>query len=81
MRRKNLLARLSGLYAISMPNFPQHLRAARLAARLTQAEAAKRAGIHQSAWARYESGGRQPAIDQAERLAKAVKKRLAELLK
>jgi len=60
--------------------FLQALRAARKAAGLTQAQAAERMGISQSLWSTYERGALMPGFDQADRLAEAVGKTMAELL-
>ena len=53
-------------------DFARRLAAARVAARLTQDEAAKKAGMVQPAWARLESGRRMPRLDIAARAAAAV---------
>lgn len=50
----------------------QQIRARREELGLSQAQAADRAGILQPAWARTESGGRQPSLDVLERMAAAV---------
>jgi transcriptional regulator with XRE-family HTH domain len=42
------------------PNIAQTIRAARVAAGLTQEEAAQRAGYSRSMWGRYEAGLRVP---------------------
>ena len=60
--------------------FGQALRRARLAAGLTQAEAAEAMGIGQPLWSDYERGRRRPAIDQAANLAAAVGLELADLV-
>ncbi len=52
---------------------PAKLKAARLAAGLTQTEAAERAGMQQPVWARLELGGRpDPSISTIGRLAAAL---------
>ena len=48
-----------------MSNFAANLRAARDALSITQEEAARRAGITQGNWARYEAGDVVPSIDMA----------------
>jgi len=50
----------------------RRLAAARVAAGLTQEEAAKRSGMAQPTWARLESGRRMPRLDIAARAAAAV---------
>jgi len=64
-----------------MSDFAANLRAARLRAKLSQVEAARRIGMEQCLWSRYENGVKQPSIEQAERLAGAVGTTLARLLK
>lgn len=61
--------------------FARRLRAARLAAGLSQVEAARRAGIPQPHWSAYERGKKSPGLDQAARLAAAVGTTLPALVK
>lgn len=58
----------------------KRLRAARDKSKYTQAEIAKRAGIDQQQVARYETGGRVPTIEAAQKLAKAIGCPLAEII-
>lgn len=55
---------------------PRLIRRARLAAGLTQAQLARRAGTSQSAVAAYESGAKTPTVDTLERLLRAAGQRL-----
>lgn len=56
-----------------MPLNPQKIKALREALKLTQAQAAKLAGMRQQAWARIENGHRSdPNLSTAERVAKAL---------
>jgi transcriptional regulator with XRE-family HTH domain len=58
---------------MTMPqNFPNRLRAARLAAGLTQQECAELVGIRQKDWSAYENGHHDPSTERAEELAGAV---------
>jgi transcriptional regulator with XRE-family HTH domain len=56
------------------------LRKARARRKLTQAELARRAGIHQVTVARLENGTHRPSMDTLQRLAKALRVKVAELL-
>ena len=60
------------------PDTLQKLRARR---RLTQAVLAERAGVHRVTIARLETGARGPGLDVLEKLAKALRVRLTDLLK
>jgi transcriptional regulator with XRE-family HTH domain len=53
-------------------SFGQNLRAARLAANLTQEELAARCGIHATSLSQIERGGRQTFVDTMVRLATAL---------
>jgi len=55
-----------------MKDFGENLRAARLRAKLTQRQAAKRAGVPQPKWSGYENGLAEPKLTTLYRLAKAV---------
>ena len=55
------------------------IRAARLAAGLTQGEVAKRTGIHQPNVARAEAGDRAPSLDTCDRLLRAAGFRITVL--
>jgi len=63
-----------------MSDFAGKLRAARRRKKLTQVEAARRAGIPQPLWSDYERGRKCPSIQQAERLAEAVGTHLNRLV-
>ena len=63
-----------------MKDFGDNLRKVRKRRKLTQVEAAKLAGIGQSLWSEYETGVRNPTLEQAERLAKAVNSTLKRLI-
>ena len=63
-----------------MTDFAAKLRTARIAAGLSQTEAARRAGLRQSLWSDYERGRKSPSINQSERLAQAVGKHLRDLI-
>ncbi len=56
--------------------FAAKLRSLRLAAGLTQAELAERAGLHRSHVLKLEAGTVQPSLAKAAALAKALGKRL-----
>lgn len=56
------------------------LRKARTRRKLTQAELARRAGIHQTTVARLETDAHRPSMDTLQRLAKALKVKVGELL-
>ena len=43
-----------------------------MTARLTQSEAAERAGMSQQTWQKYESGKRSPGVKVLERIAGAI---------
>jgi predicted transcriptional regulator len=63
-----------------MPLDPDKIRARREALKLTQTQAAQRAGMPQPHWARIESGGRSdPNLSTAERVARALDCSLARL--
>ena len=66
---------------MSRPRFrePTALTRARVAAGLTQAQAAKRLGVSQSSYSMIESGGRSPSVDLAQRIARVVGRSVAEL--
>ena len=66
---------------MSRPRFrePTALTRARVAAGLTQAQAAKRLGVSQSSYSMIESGGRTPGVDLAQRIARLVGRSVAEL--
>lgn len=55
-----------------MKNFAKRLRDARIEARLTQEQAAGRAGIHPITWCRYETQGTPPVVQSFRKIAKAV---------
>ena len=57
------------------------LKKARARKKITQAALAKRVGVHQVTIARLETGERQPSMDLLQRLAKALKVKVGELLK
>jgi len=57
------------------------LKKARERRKLTQAELAKRVGVHQVTIARLETGARGPSADLLHRLAKALKLKMEDLLK
>ena len=60
---------------------PDRIKKARIAARLTQAQAAKRCGWHQSQWARFENGGyAAPTIASFRKAAKALGCKVEDLL-
>jgi ribosome-binding protein aMBF1 (putative translation factor) len=61
--------------------FCERLLAARLAAGLTQKQAAQRAKIAVIMWCFYETGRRQPSLGALERLAAAVECEPADLLR
>jgi len=61
--------------------FCQRLLAARLAAGLTQKQAAQRANVGVLMWCFYETGRRQPSLRALERLASAVGCEPADLLR
>jgi DNA-binding XRE family transcriptional regulator len=64
-----------------MPLNPQKIKALRDALGLTQAQAARLAGMHQQAWARLEAGGRpDPKLSTAERVARVLGVGLAEIM-
>ena len=52
----------------------------RVAARLTQQEAADRAGIAQGHWSEYETGKRKPTVETLYRLAEVLGVRAADLI-
>jgi len=58
----------------------QKLRDARAWAKMTQAQAAESAGIHQSHWSEYELGTVEPSITVLRRIARAVGTEARELL-
>lgn len=63
-----------------MPLDPQKIRHRREALKLTQAEAAERAGMPRPHWSRIESGERtDPNLSTAERVASALKIGLTKL--
>lgn len=66
---------------MSRPRFrePTALTRARVAAGLTQAQAAKRLGVSQSSYSMIESGGRVPSVALAQRIARLVGRTVAEL--
>ena len=49
--------------------------------KLTQAELARRVGVHSITITRVETGARQPSMDLLQRLAKALKVKVGDLLK
>ena len=49
--------------------------------KLTQAQLAKKVGVHQVTIARLETGARRPSADLLRRLAKVLKVRMEDLLK
>lgn len=51
---------------------PAKIRSARLAAGMTQAEAAERAGWKQPTWAAFEAGRYSPTLGTLERIAKTL---------
>ncbi len=57
------------------------LKKARERRNLTQAALAKRVGVHQVTIARLETGVRRPSADLLQRLAKALKVKMEDLLK
>ncbi len=57
------------------------LKKARERRELTQAELAKRVGVHQVTIARLETGVRRPSADLLQRLAKVLKVKMEDLLK
>ena len=57
------------------------LKKARERRKLTQAALAKKVGVHQVTIARLETGERRPSMDLLQRLAKALKVEVGELLK
>ncbi len=57
------------------------LRKARERKKLTQVALAKRIGVHRVTVTRLESGSRKPSMDMLQRLAKALKVTVAELVK
>ena len=59
----------------------RNLRAARLAAGLTQEQAAAKGKMRQSLWSMYEGGSRTPSLKMLARLAKVVGVTSADLLK
>lgn len=61
-------------------NFGEKLKAARLAADLTQQQASERAGFGQPTWADYESGRRNPGIEMLQKLAAAVGATVSDLI-
>lgn len=61
---------------------PERIKSKREALKLTQREAAERAGLAQPAWARIESGARtDPNLSTAVRLAHALKCKIEQLLR
>ncbi len=56
------------------------LKKARERRKLTQAELAKRVGVHQVTIARLETGVRRPSADLLQRLAKVLKVKMEDLL-
>ncbi len=57
------------------------LREAREQRKLTQAALAKKVGVHRVTIARLESGDRRPSMDLLQRIAKAFKMKVGDLLK
>ncbi len=57
------------------------LREARERRKLTQEAVAKKVGVHRVTIARLESGERRPSMDLLQRLAKALKVKVGDLLK
>ncbi len=57
------------------------LKKAREKRKLTQAELATKAGVHEMTISRLERGDRQPSMDLLQRLARALKVKIADLLK
>ncbi len=57
------------------------LKKARERRKLTQVALAKKVGVHQVTIARIETGERRPSMDLLQRLAKALKVKVGELLK
>jgi len=58
----------------------KRIRDVRQKAGWTQAEAARRAGMSQAQWARYEADGRSPTVGTLARIARAVNVSIGELL-
>jgi transcriptional regulator with XRE-family HTH domain len=58
-----------------------NLRAARLRAKLSQVEAAERAGIRRATWSQLENGRHNPTLDLLEQVAAAVNTTVARLLR
>ena len=56
------------------------LKAARERRSMTQAALAKKVGVHQVTIARVETGTRRPSMDLLQRLGKALKVKVSELL-
>ena len=57
------------------------LKKARERRKLTQAALAKKVGVHQVTIARLETGKRRPSMDLLQRLAKALRVKIGDLLK
>jgi len=57
------------------------LKKARERRKLTQAALANKVGVHQVTIARLETGERRPSMDLLQRLAKALKVKVGDLLK
>ena len=57
------------------------LKKARERRKLTQAALAKKVGVHQVTIARLETGERRPSMDLLQRLTKALKVKVGDLLK
>ena len=57
---------------VFLANLRAAIRARRLALKLTTIETACRAGIHQSAWARIETGDRDPNTETLRKVASAL---------
>ena len=53
-------------------DFFENLKAARLAAKMSQKEVAEKAGVAKSTYSQYESGARLPSVEVVKRIAMAV---------
>ncbi len=58
----------------------EKIRAARVAAKLSQAEASQRAGIRQASWSDIETGKQDPTSTVLRRIARALRVSPGELL-
>lgn len=64
-----------------LKNFSKNIQEARKKSRRTQKEIAKKIGITQQAYNRYESGKNEPGVFTAEQIANACGTTIKELLK